>query len=523
MIATTARRAQAVGLLVILLAIITVGTVNGQAPPPPNPFAIPLTVTRSDDGMSATARWTPNAGAEYQGFFVVAKLFATEPDTAGYGVKLDTFRYVDWPLTGNASSLTITGLEFNRGYFYGVISTSRDSSGNWVWSAWEIVQDVAPVVVPPATKTLPELAAKASPSVVRVFTDTGTGSGFIVDSAGLVITNHHVVSNDVGLKVRLSGETTAVGATLVGYDALADLALLRIDGTGIYPTLTLRDSDTVLNGESVFALGYPVGYTPGNPPTVTQGIISNRATTVHDVEEFITDAALNPGNSGGPLMDYQGRVVGVNVAVRPDADNVGYAITANELNSRLPSLKAGSNVLPPASQWNGYGDPGVVTYSGWKNWDDHTSKFRLYVPEAWTLGGDLENAYEIVYYSPDGTASALVYEFSLEDPSEDDLRAVAMNYVKLLKEDADVFGTPTIRSRQNEITGWTEYVIQWEKRPLFGDCEVSGTQFRELWVLGERGLSDEGRLLALELARCKSATTHQPTLDAIESRFQYWR
>lgn len=98
-----------------------------------------------------------------------------------------------------------------------------------------------------------------------------------------------------------------------------------------------------------------------------------------------------------------------------------------------------------------------------------------------------------------------------------------MNYVEILKGDSDVRGTPTIRSKQNEITGWTEYVIQWEKRPLPGDCVVSGSQFRELWVLGERGTSDEGRILALELARCKSATTHQTTLNAIESRFQYWR
>ena len=177
------------------------------------------------------------------------------------------------------------------------------------------------------------------------------------------------------------------------------------------------------------------------------------------------------------------------------------------------------------AQWNGYGDPGVVAYSGWKNWSDSTSKFRLYVPQSWTIGvGDEFDPYTIWYNSPDRTASALVYEFSeLRNPTQADLRTVAMNYVELLKGESDVRGTPTIRSKQNEITGWTEYVIQWEKRPLPGDCVVSGSQFRELWVLGEQGTSDEGRILALELARCKSATTHQNTLNAIESRFQYWR
>ena len=104
----------------------------------------PLTVQRSADRMSATATWTPNQGAEYQAFFVVAKLLAGEPDTTGYGIKIDTFRYVDYPLAGDVGRLVITELDPSRGYFYGAISTARDSSGNWVWSPWEIVQDATP-------------------------------------------------------------------------------------------------------------------------------------------------------------------------------------------------------------------------------------------------------------------------------------------------------------------------------------------------------------------------------------------
>lgn len=120
-----------------------IGVAYAQVPPPPNPFDIPLTVERSADRLSATAAWTPNRGAEYQAFFVVAKLFEGEPDTAGYGVKVDTFRYVDWPLTGDVGRLVITGLDSTRAYMYGVSSTARDSGGNWVWSQWEIVQDAA--------------------------------------------------------------------------------------------------------------------------------------------------------------------------------------------------------------------------------------------------------------------------------------------------------------------------------------------------------------------------------------------
>ena len=100
-----------------------------------------LTVQRSADRMSATGTWTPNQGAEFQAFFVVAKLLAGEPDSTGQGVKIDTFRYVDYPLAGDVGSLVITGLDPSRDYSYGVISTARDSNGNWVWSQWETFQD----------------------------------------------------------------------------------------------------------------------------------------------------------------------------------------------------------------------------------------------------------------------------------------------------------------------------------------------------------------------------------------------
>lgn len=151
----------------VLLSTIAIGAAHAQVPPPPNPFDIPLTVERSADRMSTTATWTPNTGAEYQGFFVVAKLFTSEPDTAGYGVKIDTFRYVDWPLAGDVGSLVITGLDPSRDYFYGVISTARGSSGNWVWSAWEIVQDTAST--PPAQNS-PTTTATPSTTPVSVAT-----------------------------------------------------------------------------------------------------------------------------------------------------------------------------------------------------------------------------------------------------------------------------------------------------------------------------------------------------------------
>ena len=105
----------------------------------------PMTVQRSADRMSAAATWTPNQGAEYQAFFVVAKLLPGESDPQGFGVKTDTFRWVDYPLAGNAGSLTITGLDSARDYIYGVTSIARNSDGSWgAWSAYQMVRNAAP-------------------------------------------------------------------------------------------------------------------------------------------------------------------------------------------------------------------------------------------------------------------------------------------------------------------------------------------------------------------------------------------
>lgn len=155
------------------------------------------------------------------------------------------------------------------------------------------------------------------------------GSGFIVDSSGIVITNNHVVEHAKELKVKLSdgGERTA---RILGRDPKTDLAVLRIEGGGTYPAVAWGDSDAIRVGESVFAVGSPFGL--GN--SVTAGIISARGREIGagPYDDFLqVDAAINSGNSGGPLFDAQGRVVGVNTAIfSPSGGNVGigFAIPA---------------------------------------------------------------------------------------------------------------------------------------------------------------------------------------------------
>lgn len=160
---------------------------------------------------------------------------------------------------------------------------------------------------------------------------TSTGTGFIVLSDGYIVTNHHVIDGARGVFVRLF-DGREYEAEVVGEDALTDIAVLRIDETNL-PTASLGDSDQIRVGEWVLAIGHPMGNTLMF--SVTAGIVSatNRSVTLGSVEEFIqTDAVANSGNSGGPLVDLYGRIVGMNSAIASMSGNYeGYtlAIPAN--------------------------------------------------------------------------------------------------------------------------------------------------------------------------------------------------
>lgn len=155
------------------------------------------------------------------------------------------------------------------------------------------------------------------------------GSGFIVDASGIVITNNHVIDGAAEVKVKLSDGAERM-ARVLGRDPKTDLAVLRIEGGGRFQPVGWGDSDAVRVGESVFAVGSPFGL--GN--SVTAGIVSARGREIGagPYDDFLqVDAAINSGNSGGPLFDARGRVVGVNTAIfSPSGGNVGigFAIPA---------------------------------------------------------------------------------------------------------------------------------------------------------------------------------------------------
>ena len=184
-----------------------------------------------------------------------------------------------------------------------------------------------------------KVTAKARSAVVRILTDRASGSGFIIDPEGFVLTNNHVISDAKQITVYLD-DGTGFNGKVVGRDLVRDLAVLKIEA-GVLPTLELGDLSRVALAHRVLVLGYPLG---SENISVTSGLVS---TTEIDGGRNITwvqtDSAINPGNSGGPLLNLQGQVIGVVAAkfVSVAIEGVGFAISSNTIKIYLERIKAG--------------------------------------------------------------------------------------------------------------------------------------------------------------------------------------
>ncbi|HEX6230393.1 MAG TPA: trypsin-like peptidase domain-containing protein [Actinomycetota bacterium] len=197
-----------------------------------------------------------------------------------------------------------------------------------------------------------DVVDRVLPAVVNVVSETGggqgEGTGFIVRSDGVIVTNWHVVEGATSVAVLTSEEEPReFDARVIGGDVQADLAVLDVEARGL-PTVPLGDSEDLQLGQQVVAIGYALGLEGG--PSVTTGIVSSltRQITVPDpncreceggqrvyTDVIQTDAAINPGNSGGPLVDLAGRVVGINSAGTTTAENIGFAI---QIDSVKPTI-----------------------------------------------------------------------------------------------------------------------------------------------------------------------------------------
>jgi serine protease Do len=170
----------------------------------------------------------------------------------------------------------------------------------------------------------------------------GSGSGFIIDRGGYILTNDHVIDGAERITVTLADGRT-FRAEVVGTDEATDVAVLKISGGRDLPEVTLGNSDELRVGEWVCAIGNPLGYVH----SVTVGVVSFIGRKLWDasLDDYIqTDAAINPGNSGGPLINTRGEVIGINSAVSSRTNSIGFAVPINQAVSILPQLKASGRV-----------------------------------------------------------------------------------------------------------------------------------------------------------------------------------
>jgi S1-C subfamily serine protease len=207
-------------------------------------------------------------------------------------------------------------------------------------------------------EALSAIFAKAAPAVISIQAtkinkarpdqrfETIAGSGFLVESDGLALTNAHVVEGAAAIVATLHSGDKVSGRPL-GLDPVLDIALIQLDVTTPQPVVRLGDSSAVKVGDEVVTIGNPIGL----EQTMTRGIVSalNRILPYVSADEPMlqTDAAINPGNSGGPLLDRCATVIGINTLYSEDARNIGFAIPINVVKTVIRSLRDTGRVVRP--------------------------------------------------------------------------------------------------------------------------------------------------------------------------------
>ena len=240
-------------------------------------------------------------------------------------------------------------------------------------------------VAPDTTEPLSiaEVSQLVRPALVNLTVEpsdgnTYKGSGFVVRSDGLVVTNRHVVDDAETVTAEMilpNGELVEFTGKVLGKGILTDLAAVQLSSNRTFSTVELADSDTVAYGDPVTAWGFPISHLIGDDPTLTQGIISAPNRIYEDTDYVQTDADVNAGNSGGPLIDRYGRVIGVNTSGFEQLggrifSGINFAITSNEVRDRLSTYEAGGpSRATYRNLWHGYG-------------------YSMDIPKGWYLRGE---------------------------------------------------------------------------------------------------------------------------------------
>lgn len=228
------------------------------------------------------------------------------------------------------------------------LTKTASASSTGPMNVADIVEKVSPAVVYiEASSVAPAYRGWGQFYGIPEQEQKSTGTGFIIDPSGYILTNEHVIDGATSVKVKLQNKEQPLAARVVGKDYELDLAVLKIDGKDL-PTIPLGNSDAMRPGDWVVAIGNPLGL----DHTVTVGVISakGRPITIEDrnYKNLIqTDAAINPGNSGGPLINMEGQVIAINTAVSVDAQGIGFAIPINTAKSIMNDLIKNGKVIRP--------------------------------------------------------------------------------------------------------------------------------------------------------------------------------
>ncbi|MEK6829191.1 MAG: trypsin-like peptidase domain-containing protein [Nanoarchaeota archaeon] len=244
------------------------------------------------------------------------------------------FLYGQLELSYNELTSNIHKLEADTNSKIGSLSDSVISTKQELSSLGSNLSQQLNLLKASAGEDFSGIIEDAVQSVVTIKTDIAQGTGFIISTDGYIVTNYHVVEGAKAAVVITSDGENHQQVSLIGYDSNLDIALLKIDGT--YNKLTLANSDNVNVGEKVIAIGNPLGL----QFSVSQGIVS----AVHregsnGLQAYIqTDAALNPGNSGGPLINTDGKVIGINNFKIGSSESLGFALESNYIKDAVNSI-----------------------------------------------------------------------------------------------------------------------------------------------------------------------------------------
>lgn len=242
--------------------------------------------------------------------------------------------------TQNYNSLNDRILEFQTSSQVQINSLSENvlKLQSDVASSQEQLQQELSLLKASAGEDFSGIIEDAVKSVVTIRTSSAQGTGFIINSEGYLITNAHVLADNSGYLASniqaITSDQGTIDAEFIGYDSTLDIALLKISGQ--YQALTLGNSDNVVVGEKVIAIGNPLGL----QFSVSEGIVSAvHRKGANGLEAYIqTDAALNPGNSGGPLINKQGEVIGINNFKVSGGESLGFALESNYIKQAINQI-----------------------------------------------------------------------------------------------------------------------------------------------------------------------------------------